>query len=100
MVDGHLEEALVAFQERWIDLLAKKKSAGPETDFKDDVELGDLDIIHIRRLLHAGFNELEGLREGLASTRGGIDLIGLQLQNELYIKNYYEKEINACHNFK
>eukprot|EP00884_Botryococcus_braunii_P005394 jgi/Botrbrau1/14856/Bobra.0326s0007.1 len=95
-----LDDALRSFQTRWLDLLTRKKQNEKDDEFSADVLAGNLDILRLKGLLRTGFDELENLREGLSNIRAGIDLTSLQLQNQLYEKNYYEKEIEACYKFK
>lgn len=95
-----LEEALQTFQSRWHGLLAQKKQDGEEMDVSNEIIAGNLDVFRLKGLLSTGFDELEALKEELSKTREGLDLTSLQLQNQLYEKSYYEKEIEACYNFK
>mmetsp|Transcript_8505 Transcript_8505/g.24395 ORF Transcript_8505/g.24395 Transcript_8505/m.24395 type:complete len:434 (-) Transcript_8505:766-2067(-) len=44
--------------------------------------------------------DIEGLREETATAKANLDSLNLVLQNLLYEKSYYEKEIRACQDFK
>lgn len=91
---------IVAMQDTFLSLLARKTAGKSGSDLKEGVAEGTRLILEVKNLLRSTFNSLEELREGTADAKIRLDHANLQLQNHLYERNYYAKEIKTCHSFK
>eukprot|EP00873_Tetraselmis_striata_P041801 jgi/Tetstr1/462065/TSEL_007135.t1 len=75
-------------------------------DISDEAELasacqsGKLLLMEMKEANRETCEEMEGLREQTASSKSELDSLNLVLQNLLYEKSYYQKEIAACEDFK
>jgi hypothetical protein len=87
-------------QDILVSLLTRRKAGEPGANLKEGVVESTRLILEVKNLLRSTFNDLEDLREGTADAKTRLDRANLQLQNQLYERNYYAKEIKSCHSFK
>lgn len=82
------------------ELLLQMKRSGAATDKIHGIaEKGVLGLLAMRESHRQLCLQVEQLREETSVYRRDLDQSNLQLQNLLYEKQYYEKEIQACRSF-
>jgi THO complex subunit 5 len=81
------------------ELLAARGDAAAG-DLSGFLAAGAVKIVELREAHRAVCEEGEALREASAGAKAQLDAASLHLQNLLYEKHHYEKEIRACRAFR
>jgi THO complex subunit 5 len=70
------------------------------SNVKNRTSDGLLSILRLKAANKSLAHATEDLKEETSKSKGSLEAADLQLQNLLYEKQYYEKEINACRSFQ
>ena len=95
-----VEEACTDIQEKLKRILKTKQDGGGAEELKPLLRDAALELVRLKMAAHAKVDEYEQQKEATAKSKALADESNLRLQNLLYEKNYYNKEIAACLAFK
>jgi len=73
---------------------------GDLSQVKENSTLGSIKILELKEIHRMLCEDTEALGEGTVEAKIHLDQSSLQLQNLLYEKHHYEKEIEACTSFR
>lgn len=90
-------EALHELVEHIVEL--KKQKADPSA-IQDACRSGTMALLRLRKQYRAAALDSEAVRERAAGAKAQLDRFVLQLHNLLYEKQFFEKEILSCTNFR
>lgn len=82
------------------DQLFKSKSGGDADAIHDLSTSGAVQILELKETHRRLCENNESLRESTSDSKVQLDQTTLQLQNLLYEKHHYEKEIRSCTSFR
>lgn len=91
-----MDEAFSALEEAAAQVLQACQD-GPSS--KAVARAGSLAIINLKRQNRELFDDVEMKRQRTSEAKQHMEKINLQLENLLYERNHYEKEINSCRSF-
>lgn len=80
--------------------LLQLKHDGAPPDWQSALAAGALRILDLKRAHRNLCDSTEALRDDTSLAKTLLDQSSLQLQNLLYEKQHYEKEISSCRAFK
>lgn len=87
-----------------LDLLQEtataKKEGASKLELKRLLTQAAVEIVKLRQNAREQVDAVEESKAVTAESKHEVDQSNLQLQNLLYEKNYYNKEIASCQNFK
>ncbi|KAI8475050.1 MAG: Fms-interacting protein-domain-containing protein [Monoraphidium minutum] len=98
-----MAEAAAALRElvdRIAELRGPGGAAAEDPAVQDACRAGALALLALRQRYRAAALGSEAAREAAAAAKSGLDQRVLQLHNLLYEKQYYEKEVLSCTNFR
>ena len=95
-----MEEACEQLRHIAASGVAGKLKSGGAKALQEAVTKGVLVLLQLKEDSRKKALEAEGHREETAQFKGRLEQAHLQLQNLLYEKEYYEKEIHACQSYQ
>lgn len=81
-------------------LLAAATDGAEANSLQDACQAGKLLLMEMKEANRTQCERMEALREDTAESKGELEALNLKLQNLLYEKSYYQKEIATCEDFK
>lgn len=82
------------------DALLKRQSANDVDTFETSCAMGAVKILELKEAHFGMCQATEELRESTTDAMNRLDESSLQLENLLYEKGHYEREIQACKSYK
>ena len=82
------------------EIVAAKARGAERTELKELLAHTAIQLIKLRQAAKAQVEEVETFKANTTQCKSDVEISSLQLQNLLYEKNYYLKEIASCRNFQ
>jgi len=95
-----MEESCTNIQVMFKEILKVKQEGGGAEKFKSLLRDAALELVRLKLAAKSKVDEIEQQKAATAESKAQADESNLRLQNLLYEKNYYNKEIAACLAFK
>jgi hypothetical protein len=95
-----MEESCMTIQETLKEILKVKQDGGGSDKLKPLLKDAALELVRLRLAAKAKVEQIEEQKAITAESKAHVNVSNLRLQNLLYEKNYYNKEIAACLAFK
>lgn len=95
-----MENRCTSLLARLCDVVEAKRSGVEKADLKTLLSQTAVQIVKLRQAAKQQVEDVEQHKSDTAQSRAEVDVSNLQLQNLLYEKNYYTKEIATCKNFR
>ncbi len=95
-----MEESYSNMQEMFKEILKIQKEGGGAENFKPVLKKAALELVRLKLAAKAQVDAIEQQKTATAESKAHLDESNLRLQNLLYEKNYYSKEIATCLTYK
>ena len=82
------------------EILAVKRSGAESAELKPLLTKAALEVVKLRLTAREQVEVFEEHKAQTAESKAEVDQSNLQLQNLLYEKNYYTKELASCRSFE
>ena len=82
------------------EILAVKRSGAESAELKPLLTKAALEVVKLRLTARQQVEKVEEHKAQTAESKAEVDQSNLQLQNLLYEKNYYTKELASCRSFE